>query len=308
MRLSSALTLLALSMQLLPASAHDVGLVPPSNAYPASNDAVIQYAARPEWKTEMLQSRAGGKLVPQALRVVVPSPFSGGDTLAHSVLPTEPQSSIYRFKYLNPPASASQLLPFQLLEIDWNTEGQPRGPNGSFITPHYDFHFYTKPGAFVDKRMDCVTSGKTCDPQKTGYAQMRRFLKLPPDRFIPASEFPDTDSSITAMGLHSLDGGFDFTVDSVNHNPVIIYGSFDGEIAFLEASMTLYAFTDAIEKSATGQKSSWKINQPKAYAYHWWPTSMSLEYIPRDKVFYVELNGFEAHAVEPYKNTPAAKK
>lgn len=296
MRLLSGLTVVCLSLYLLPAVAHDRGLVPPSTVYPASNAAVVDYAARPEWKVDITQQSAGMPQ-PQALRVRVPSPFSGGTALANSLLPTEPQSSIYRFKYLEVP-QVQPALPFQLIEVDWNTEGLPRGPNGSFITPHYDFHFYTRSSAFVDTQMNCVTSDKTCDAQKTDYAQMRRFLQLPPAQFMPAKAFADTGSSITAMGLHSLDGTFDFSVASVNHNPVIIYGSFAGEIAFLEASITLYAFSDAMEAAASGQKRTWPIAQPAAYTYPWWPTTLSLEYVPQEQLFYVELGGFEYHEVE----------
>src|SRR3989338_689249 len=298
MHLLSGLTVVFLALYLLPAGAHDLGLVPPSTGYPASNAAVLDYAARPEWKVDISLQQSPGMQQPQALRVRVRSLLWGGAALANSLLPTEPQSSIYRFKYLDVP-QVLPALPFQLIEVDWNTEGLPRGPNNSFITPHYDFHFYTKSSAFVDSRMNCVTSGKTCDAQKTDYAQMRRFLELPATEFMPASAFPDTGSSIAAMGLHSLDGTFDFTVESVNHNPVIIYGSFAGEIAFLEASMTLYAFSDAMEAAASDKKSNWPIAQPAEYAYPWWPTTLSLEYVQKEQVFYVELGGFVYHEYEP---------
>lgn len=43
------------------------------------------------------------------------------------------------------------------------------------------------------------------------------------------------------MGLHNLDGSFDYTIQNVNNNPIILYGTFEGEIVFLEASLTLFA-------------------------------------------------------------------
>jgi hypothetical protein len=282
-----------------------VTLVPPSDKYPQSFEKIKKYAERGDWKVDVPVKREGGRVSPRALRLVVPSPFAaGGDSIAkNSLLPVTPQSSIYRFKYLDVSADIQPAFPFKYVEVDWNTEGAPRGPNGSFITPHYDFHFYVKDRAFVEKDMECMTSGKTCDAQKTGYHQMRHFLDLPPDRFIPEKYFPDNDSSITEMGMHTLDGSFKYTVDNVNHNPVIIYGTFDGELAFLEVSMTLYGFQDAMKAARKGQKLTWDILQPKAYAFPWWATKVTLEYLPASKSFAFEFDGFELRKVEPYRRT-----
>lgn len=275
-------------------------LVPPSDKYPQSFEKIKKYAARGEWKVEVPVKRDGNRVSPLAVRLIVPSPFSaGGDSISkNSLLPTTPQSSIYRFKYLDISADTRPSFPFRYVEVDWNTEGKPRGPNGSFITPHYDFHFYLKDRAFVEKHMECVTVGKTCDSMKTGYAQMRPFLDLPPDRFIPEKYFPDNDSSIAAMGMHNLDGSFNYTVDNVNHNPVIIYGTFNGELAFLEVSMTLYGFQDAMRAAQKGQKLTWEILQPKVYAYPWWATKVNLEYLPASRTFAFEFSGFELRKVE----------
>lgn len=282
------------------ALAHDVGLVPATNQYPDSQKAMDIYAANPKWQLEVIKTQHKGQPIPKALRIQVPSPFSCKNLISNSVLPTLPQSSIYRFKYLTPTEADKRLTPFQLLEVDWNTEGQPRGPNGSFITPHYDFHFYSKSSHFVDNDMNCVSSGKTCDSMKTPYPQMRQFLKVPLGDFVPKGTFTDNDSSITAMGIHNLDGTFNYTVENVNHNPIIIYGSFNGEIAFLEASITLYGFEDAVKQAKLGKKSSWPIHQPLAFAYDWWPETITLEYKAKQDVFYLELTDFKQHPVTPY--------
>lgn len=279
--------------------AAQITLVPASDKYPQSFAKIKKYAGRGDWKVEVPAKNEGERVSPQALRLIVPSPFAGGDSIAkNSLLPTTPQSSIYRFKYLDISADTKPAFPFRYVEVDWNTEGQPRGPNGTFITPHYDFHFYLKDRAEVEKQMDCMGAGKTCDSQQTGYHQMRHFLDLPPDRFMPEKYFVDNDSSIKAMGIHNLDGSFDYTVENVNHNPVIIYGTFDGEVTFLEVSMTLYGFQDAIKAAKKGEKKEWTILQPKAYAYPWWATKVSLEYLPESKTFAFEFSGFELRKVE----------
>jgi hypothetical protein len=283
-----------------------VTLVPASDKYPQSFAKIKKYAGRGDWKVEVPANPQGDRVHPQALRLIVPSPFAaGGDSIdKNSLLPTTPQSSIYRFKYIDISADTKPAFPFQYVEVDWNTEGAPRGPNGSFITPHYDFHFYLKDRTEVEKEMDCMGAGKTCDAQQTGYHQMRHFLDLPPDRFIPEKYFPDNDSSIALMGMHTLDGSFNYTVDNVNHNPVIIYGTFDGEVTFLEVSMTLYGFQDAIKAAQKGEKKEWMILQPKSYAYPWWATKVSLEYLPKSKTFAVEFNGFELRKVESRRSSP----
>jgi hypothetical protein len=228
----------------------------------------------------------------------LPSPFEEGNTVQRSILPTKPSWYIYRFKYLDFTDEEKNRLPFEYVEVDWNTEGLPRGPNNSFITPHYDFHFYTKTREFVEREMNCENNGKTCDPQGTRQEQMGRFLELPGPTFLPSSYFPDTGSSIPRMGLHNLDATFDYTVDHVNHNPVLIYGTFDGTIAFLEASLTLFAFEDAMQRAETEEELSWELAQPEAYAYKWWPTEASLRYLPEEERFVFEWHGFQSHEAQ----------
>ena len=62
-----------------------------------------------------------------------------------STLPTGPLQYIYRFQDSEIAAPADGTQPFKYVEIDWNTEGAPRGPSGAFSSPHFDFHFYSFP-------------------------------------------------------------------------------------------------------------------------------------------------------------------
>ncbi len=229
------------------------------------------------------------------MQLEIPNPFEGDTFLNNSILPILPQSSIYRFKYLDIESREGVNVPFKYVEIDWNTEGSPRGPNGSFVNPHYDFHFYTRTPKFINQEVTCITSEKTCDHLQTGYVQARRFLSLPPHKFVPNSYFPDSGSSIANMGLHNLDGSFNYTVQNVNNNPVIIYGTFGGEIVFLEASLTLFAFSNAI---VSDTPIKWQILQPEAYFYEWWPNTMTLEYDPSRDVFIFSLTDFKYHSVD----------
>lgn len=132
----------------------------------------------------------------------------------------------------------------------------------------------------VDMNTMCVSSnGKTCDPFKTSYAQMRRFLTLPPPAFIPASYAPEVESSIPMMGLHLLDRTFDYTVHDVDHHPTLIYGTFDGRVLFAEASVTLATLQDVI--AAPGQVVSFPFRQPRAVQGGVpWPTRFTIKYLP----------------------------
>jgi hypothetical protein len=123
------------------------------------------------------------------------------------------------------------------------------------------------------------SNGKTCDPFKTGYAQMRRFLKMPAPAFVPASYAPDTGSSIPMMGLHLLDRTFDYTVRNVDHHPTLIYGTFDGKVLFAEASVTLATLQDAI--AAPDHAVSFRFHQPRRVQGGVpWPTRFTIRHLP----------------------------
>lgn len=212
-----------------------------------------------------------------------------------ATLPVGPCQHIYRYAYadIQAPTGASQ--PFQYVEIDWNTEGEPRGPNGSFISPHFDFHFYLLPRDVIERELECISSnGKTCDSFLTDYDQTRRFQDMPDMEHVPDLYRPDVGSAIPAMGMHHLDMTADYTVDSVNHTPVLIYGSFDGEIVFAEASVTLYTLQDA--KAAPDHRISFPFHQPTSFDTAIdWPTEFVIEYLPDTEGFRAGFAGFQHH-------------
>jgi hypothetical protein len=212
-----------------------------------------------------------------------------------STLPVGPCQTIYRdvFSQIrtrrHAPAS-----PFKYVEVDWNTEGLPRGPANSFVSPHFDFHFYTRQRSWIDKHLQCGTSnGKTCDPQKTSYAQMRRFLLMPPSADVPPGYFPDTGSSIPEMGLHLLDNRVHYSINEVNHHPVLLYGSYNGRIVFAEASVTQYNLQDAMK--APSHTLSYTYRQPRTYQHRSWPTRFTITYNPRTQGFTAAFTDIRTH-------------
>ena len=212
-----------------------------------------------------------------------------------ATLPVGPCQHIYRYAYADIQAPQGADQPFQYVEIDWNTEGEPRGPNGSFISPHFDFHFYLLPRETIEHELECVSSnGKTCDAFLTDYEQTRRFQDMPEGSHVPDLYRPDVGSAIPAMGMHHLDMTADYTVDAVNHTPVLIYGSFGGDIVFAEASVTLYTLQDA--KAAPDHRISFPFHQPASFDTAIdWPTEFFIEYLPDTGGFRVGFAGFQHH-------------
>jgi hypothetical protein len=230
--------------------------------------------------------------IPASVSVDIPSiRFTGSGRSA--TLPVGPCQHIYRFRFgtVRVPGGKTPS-PFRYIEVDWNTEGLPRGPNNSFVSPHFDFHYYLRPRRVVDATTMCVSSnGKTCDPFRTSYAQMRRFLRMPAPAFIPASYAPDVGSSIPLMGLHLLDRTFDYTVHNVDHHPTLLYGTFDGNVLFAEASVTLATLQDAI--AAPGHTVSFRFRQPQTVQGGVpWPTRFVMQYIPDSGTFRAAFERF----------------
>ena len=223
--------------------------------------------------------------IPATVSVEIPQiRFTGSGRSA--TLPVGPCQHVYRFRFENVRAPGLKApSPFRYIEVDWNTEGRPRGPNNSFVSPHFDFHYYLRPRRVVNATTMCVSSdGRTCDPLRTSYAQMRRFLQMPAPAFIPASYAPDVGSSIPMMGLHLLDRTFHYTVHNVDHHPTLLYGTFDGNVLFAEASVTLATLQDAI--AAPGHVVSFRFRQPRTVQGNVpWPTRFAIQYIPGSQTF-----------------------
>lgn len=254
----------------------------------AQQDVMDEYAAN-----SFRSRQRGGEAVPASVSVDLPPiRFTGAGE--SSTLPVGPCQHIYRLAYPDVRADGGDASPFRYVEIDWNTEGLPRGPNGSFLSPHFDFHFYLRPADEVAADAGCVlsTNGKTCDPLRTDYDQMRRFLDLPAARFLPKRYGPDVDSSIPEMGLHLLDTTADYSVDAVNHNPVLLYGTFAGEVYFAEASVTLITLQDAMD--TPDHVLRFPFRRPRAVRGGLaWPGEFVIRYLPARDSFRAGFEDFE---------------
>jgi hypothetical protein len=154
---------------------------------------------------------------------------------------------------------AQELTPFDHLTIDWNPHGHP--PAGINTVPHFDFHFYMIP---LEERLAIPFSPST--PVPSGY--------MPDGWFIDPVNIPQ-------MGAHWSDR----SVAPGTFQATMIYGSYAGEVTFVEPMITLQEIT-------TDQGMNIAYAQPRIYQEHgvWYPTAYSY-YRVGDK-YYVTLSNF----------------
>src|SRR5882757_1178694 len=167
---------------------------------------------------------------------IAPIAFTGPGQ--SSTLPVGPCQTIYRFVFPHIRTRHATESPFKYAEVDWNTEGLPRGPQNSFLSPHFDFHFYLRQKSWVDGRVH-------------------------------------------------------YSVDEVNHHPVLLYGSYDGRILFVEASVTEYNLQDAVQ--APSHTLSYVYRQPRNYEQRSWPTRFTITYHPRTGGFTAAFTDIRTH-------------
>lgn len=120
------------------------------------------------------------------------------------------------------PKQAAQT-PFDHVAIDWNPKGHE--PAGIYDKPHFDFHFYTVPTT--------TRSQITCKGENVAVTN-----KKPAPAFMPAGYFMVPKSQLPYMGSHWASMSF----PELNGKPFtssLIYGSYDGKLAFIEPMITL---------------------------------------------------------------------
>jgi hypothetical protein len=159
---------------------------------------------------------------------------------------------------------AAALTPFEHIVVDWNPTGHP--PAGTFTVPHFDFHFYM------------ISEAEQLAIPPYPLAPALHDL-LPPTGYMPTSYFPDP-GGVPQMGKHWNNR----SVAPGTFSHTMIYGSYNGEVAFLEPMVTL----SALEVRSLNND----FAQPAAYQKEgvWYPTEYNI-YKIGDK-YYVSLSNF----------------
>ena len=163
---------------------------------------------------------------------------------------------------------ALDLTPFDHLVINWGPQGHP--PIGVFNLPHFDFHLYT------------ITLAEQMAIPPYSTATAAKIDLLPPAGFMPVSYNPDA-GGIPAMGKHWSNSA---TITSP-FTHTLIYGSYDGQVNFVEPMVTL-AVLQAGNSMSTGYA------QPEKYAKtgKWYPSKYNIYQDQQTKKYYVTLSEF----------------
>ena len=159
---------------------------------------------------------------------------------------------------------ASDLTPFEHIVLDWNPHGHP--PQSVFTVPHFDFHFY-----MISKEEQLAIPPYPVAPLQHDL--------LPPAGYMPASYVPDP-GGVPQMGKHW--GNRSVAPGTFTHT--MTYGSYNGEVAFVEPMVTVSAMETQVLNQA--------FAQPAIYQEHgvWYPTHYNIYKIGDN--YYLSLSNF----------------
>ncbi|UOQ80354.1 DUF5602 domain-containing protein [Hymenobacter sp. 5414T-23] len=153
-------------------------------------------------------------------------------------LPMEEPMNPTDLWYLLPLPSQAALTPFNHLSLDWNPHGHE--PTTIYTLPHFDLHFY----------MISPEERQTIAPNDP-----RGEFNLPAPQYLPANYVPGP-GTVPSMGKHWLDpSGPEFQGQTFTQT--FIYGTFDGQVSFLEPMFTL----DFLKQT---QHDKYRLPQPQA--------------------------------------------
>jgi hypothetical protein len=120
------------------------------------------------------------------------------------------------------PETVREQTGFDHLGINWEAHGHPPGP---FLTPHFDFHFYTISADSADA-IDCSDSGKPG--------------VLPAGYQLPDLEIPDMGTlvglCVPQMGMHAVRD--DELMSTETFSASMILGYYGQELVFVEPMVT----------------------------------------------------------------------
>lgn len=165
-------------------------------------------------------------------------------------------------------------LPFTHLSLNWNPHGH--GPLPIFNVAHFDVHFNL---LSPEERHNITGIGD----------DVARINKFPSPEFIPAGYFPPPGSAEARMGYHWPDATSpDFR--TTPFQKAMIWGTYDGEMAFWEPLITLSYLQTKPYFTET-------LKQPAAYAQSgYYPTAYSIKYIQDTQEYTISLDGLTFHS------------
>ncbi len=248
-----------------------------------------QFGETVGWETEFVKD---GKGDPEAVRLFLPSPLKPGDAgseRVETVLPLEPPGHVIRFKQIPFNDGMEDKVAFRFADIGWNV-----GSEGSNVQPQIDILFHIGSPEELGSAEDCAPERTDCKPLPTEGELAKRLADRPPTCFLPSGSVPVAERATAETGLFNLAVG----PDSGPDEPVVIYGTDDGEIVFLGVSITLQTLRLAVDEGSLGDRLSWPISQPMRYRHRWWPDTIALEFRDDQNRFALSLEDFSERTVQ----------
>lgn len=196
------------------------------------------------------------------------NPGSIGISLSEDALTGLPTELDFYGFTLALPETASALTPFKHVYLNWEPVGHE--PPGIYDVPHFDFHFYT---TTIAERQSIIVDPEICE---------RMLL----EELVP-TEYTKIPGCVPQMGAHWIDDNAT-EFHGAPFASTFIYGSYDGEVIFLEPMITK-AFLE------TKPSFSAAIRQPRLYLKRglFYPTTYSVTYDSKNREYQVSLNDFE---------------
>lgn len=170
------------------------------------------------------------------------------------------------------PGIAKEATAFDHIQVDWNAHGHAPF---FYQLPHFDFHFYLSP--LSERR--AIPSYKS---------NPHGFDNNPQPGYLPPTYIAPPGGEEAEMGKHWVDA----TSPELPWNAgerftkTFIYGSYNGQVTFLEPMVTL-------DHLKNGAESSTPIPQPALFARHtYYPQVFNVYKENKNKTFWVSLSSF----------------
>ena len=170
--------------------------------------------------------------------------------------------------------------PFDHIELGWNPNGHE--PEGIYTSPHFDLHFYMITSAFQ------ATIPFLAPPAFDAPVPSQYFPSSPPSKYFM------TPGLVPNMGAHLVDLLSPEFQPGGTFTKTFIYGSYQGNITFLEPMFTL----EYLRALATGAQTieTAAIPQPAAFQRAgYYPTSYTISYDNTPKQYTISLNNLLYH-------------
>lgn len=169
--------------------------------------------------------------------------------------------------------------PFQFVGLGWNPEGHE--PPGIWDEPHFDFHFYLQS---VAERNAIVPTDPQWDAKAArypapeflpqGYADAAKMMGMAPGK-----------ASVPLMGMHWVDPQTP-ELSGTRFTETMIFGSWDGEMTFIEPMVTK-AYLESRPSFSAPLAHVEKYAEPGYY-----PTTQRIYWDEASREYRVALGGF----------------